>query len=222
MTAKPNHPRLLNTVAHGQTKSSSMSKMMKKMAMVENLMAKRPSGSITGSLPHSKGSCFTGEVRRGARDDRLLADLLQDATDLTVYEVEDKDPLTPGTVHIAPANYHVLIEDGYASLNIDAPVRFSRPSIDVMFTSAADIYGPAVIGVVLTGANEDGARGLAHIVKHGGRALVQNPKTAEIPIMPTAAIRAVSSAEVLSLDGLVARLIELSASQARVGAGRAE
>jgi two-component system, chemotaxis family, protein-glutamate methylesterase/glutaminase len=159
---------------------------------------------------------------RSPGSERLLGQLLQDATDLRVCEIEDKDELTPGTVHLAPANYHVLIEDGYASLSLEEPVRFSRPSIDVMLTSAADTYGAAAIGVVLTGANEDGAQGLAHIVKRGGRALVQNPKTAEIPIMPEAAIRAVPTAEVLSLDALVSRLIELSADHAQVGAGRAE
>jgi two-component system chemotaxis response regulator CheB len=89
-----------------------------------------------------------------------------------------------------------------------------------MFTSAADTYQAAAIGVVLTGANEDGARGLAHIVKRGGRALVQDPKTAEIPIMPEAAIRAVPSSEVLPLDALVPRLIGLSLERAEVGAGR--
>jgi two-component system, chemotaxis family, protein-glutamate methylesterase/glutaminase len=159
---------------------------------------------------------------RSPDSERLLGQLLQDATDLRVCEIEDKDELTPGTVHLAPANYHVLIEDGYASLSVEEPVRFSRPSIDVMLTSAADTYGAAAIGVVLTGANEDGAQGLAHIVKRGGRALVQNPKTAEIPIMPEAAIRAVPTAEVLSLEALVSRLIELSADRAEVGAGRAE
>ena len=159
---------------------------------------------------------------RSTDSEHLLGQLLQDATDLRVCEIEDKDELAPGTVHLAPANYHVLIEDGYASLSVEEPVRFSRPSIDVMLTSAADTYGSAAIGVVLTGANEDGAQGLAHIVKRGGRALVQNPKTAEIPTMPEAAIRAVPTAEVLPLDALVSRLIELSADHAEVGAGRAE
>jgi two-component system chemotaxis response regulator CheB len=125
-------------------------------------------------------------------------------------------------VHLAPANYHVLIEEGYLSLTVEEPVRFSRPSIDVMLTSAADTYGAATIGVVLTGANEDGARGLADIVKRGGRALVQDPKAAEIPIMPAAAIRAVPTAEVLPLKKIVSRLIELSADNARVAAGRAQ
>ena len=159
---------------------------------------------------------------RSNDSERLLSQLLQDATDLRVCEIEDKDELTPGTVHLAPANYHVLIEEGYVSLTIEEPVRFSRPSIDVMLTSAADTYGSAAIGIVLTGANEDGAQGLAQIVKRGGRAFVQDPKTAEIPIMPTAAIRAVPTAEVLPLDVLVSRLIKLSADAPKVVAGRAQ
>jgi two-component system chemotaxis response regulator CheB len=147
---------------------------------------------------------------RGKDSEGLLGELLQDATELRVSEAEDKVPLTPGGVYIAPANYHVLIEQGYLSLSIDEPVRFSRPSIDVMFSSAADSYHAAAIGVVLTGANEDGSRGLAQIAARGGKALVQDPKTAEIPIMPTAAVNAVPSAEVLPLDALGPRLIELS------------
>jgi two-component system chemotaxis response regulator CheB len=151
---------------------------------------------------------------RSKDSERLLVQLLQDATDLQVCEIEDKDPLSSGTVHVAPANYHVLIENGYASLSIEEPVRFSRPSIDVTFASAADAYGSATVGIVLTGANEDGARGLEHIVKRGGRALVQDPKTAEIPIMPEAAIRAVPTAEVLPLNRLAPRLLELSLERA--------
>jgi two-component system, chemotaxis family, protein-glutamate methylesterase/glutaminase len=176
---------------------------------------------LLGNLPADFSIPVVVVQHRSPDSERLLGQLLQDATELKVCEIEDKDELTPGTVHLAPANYHVLIEDGYVSLTIEEPVRFSRPSIDVLLTSAADTYRSAAIGVVLTGANEDGARGLAHIVKRGGRALVQNPKTAEIPIMPEAAIRAVPTAEVLSLDKLVSRLIELSADHAQVGAGRA-
>jgi two-component system, chemotaxis family, protein-glutamate methylesterase/glutaminase len=158
---------------------------------------------------------------RSNDSDRLLAEILQDATDLRVSEVEDKEPLTPGTVHIAPANYHVLVDDGYLSLTLDEPVRFSRPSIDVMFTSAADMYGSGTIGVVLTGANEDGAQGLSDIVKRGGRALVQDPRTAEIAIMPDAAVKAVPSAEVLPLEALAPRLIQLSRQRAKVRARKA-
>jgi two-component system, chemotaxis family, protein-glutamate methylesterase/glutaminase len=155
---------------------------------------------------------------RSSDSDRLLADLLQDTTDLTVSEVEDKDPLTPGTVLIAPANYHVLVDDGFLSLTLEEPVRFSRPSIDVMFSSAADMYGSATIGVVLTGANDDGARGLSDIVKRGGRALVQDPRTAEIAVMPYAAVKAVPSAEVLPLEAMAPRLVQLSRERAKAGA----
>jgi two-component system, chemotaxis family, protein-glutamate methylesterase/glutaminase len=175
---------------------------------------------LLGDLPTDFKIPVVVVQHRSKDSERLLVHLLQDATELTVCEIEDKDPLTQGTVHVAPANYHVLIEDGYCSLTIEEPVRFSRPSIDVMFSSAADTYGSAAIGVVLTGANEDGARGLAHIVKRGGLALVQDPKTAEIPIMPEAAIRAVPTGEVLPLDALAPRLVGLSLESAKGGVGR--
>jgi two-component system chemotaxis response regulator CheB len=173
---------------------------------------------LLGALPGNFSVPIVLVQHRRNDSDRLLAELLQDATDLTVCEVEDKEPLTPGTVHIAPANYHVLIDDGFLSLSLEEPVRFSRPSIDVMFSSAADTYGSAAIGVVLTGANEDGARGLSDIVNRGGRALVQDPRSAEIATMPSAAVKAVPSAEVLPLERLGPRLIELSREGAAVGA----
>jgi two-component system, chemotaxis family, protein-glutamate methylesterase/glutaminase len=167
-------------------------------------------GILLGGLPADFSVPVAVVQHRGRDSEKLLGELLQDATDLIVCEIEDKAPLTPGMVHVAPANYHVLVEDGYFSLTIEEPVRFSRPSIDVLFTSAADTYDARVIGIVLTGANEDGSRGLAHIAKRGGKALIQDPKTAEVPIMPEAAIRAVPGAEILALDRLAPRLIELS------------
>jgi two-component system chemotaxis response regulator CheB len=176
---------------------------------------------LLGDLPTDFSIPVVVVQHRSKDSEHLLVRLLQDATDLRVCEIEDKDPLTPGTVHVAPANYHVLIEHGYASLTIEEPVRFSRPSIDVMLSSAGDTYRSEAIGVVLTGANEDGARGLAHLAKRGGRGLVQDPKTAEIPIMPEAAIRAVPTAEVLSLSALGRRLIELGREPATVASGRA-
>jgi two-component system chemotaxis response regulator CheB len=173
---------------------------------------------LLGDLPVDFAIPVVVVQHRSKDSERLLVQLLQDATDLQVCEIEDKDPLTAGRVHVAPANYHVLIEDGYSSLTIEEPVRFSRPSIDVMFSSAADTYRSAAIGVVLTGANEDGARGLAHIARRGGRTLVQDPKTAEIAIMPEAAIRAVPTGEILPLERLAPRLIELSLEHAPAGA----
>jgi two-component system chemotaxis response regulator CheB len=163
-------------------------------------------GSLSGDFPLP----IVVVQHRSKDSDRLLAQLLQDATDLEVCEVDDKDLLEAGKVHVAPADYHVMVERGYLSLTIEAPVRYSRPSIDVMFTSAADAYGTEAIGVVLTGANEDGSHGLAHIAQRGGKAIVQSPKTAEIPTMPDAALRAVPGAEALALPDIGKRLIELS------------
>jgi two-component system chemotaxis response regulator CheB len=171
---------------------------------------------LLGALPAGYPIPIVVVQHRSKDSDMLLVRLLQDATELNVCEIEDKDVLCAGTVHIAPADYHVLIEPGYLSLTIEEPVRFSRPSIDVMFTSAADTYGTGAIGVVLTGANEDGAGGLARIVRAGGRGLIQDPKTAEIPIMPAAAIKAVPTAEVVPLDKLAPRLIQLSEEKPRV------
>ncbi|HWL41247.1 MAG TPA: chemotaxis protein CheB [Gemmatimonadaceae bacterium] len=172
---------------------------------------------LLGDLPADFSVPIAVVQHRSKDSERLLPQLLQDATKLTVCEMDDKDPLVPGTVHLAPANYHALIDHGSISLTIEDYVRFSRPSIDVLFSSAADTYRSATIGVVLTGANEDGSRGLQHIVKRGGRALVQDPKTAEIPIMPAAAIQSVPSAEVLQLDRIAARLVELALEPARKG-----
>lgn len=172
---------------------------------------------LLGDLPGDFGIPIAVVQHRSKDSERLLPQLLQDATALRVCEMEDKDVLSPGTVHLAPANYHALIDAGHISLTIEEPVRFSRPSIDVLFTSAADTYRSGTIGVILTGANEDGARGLHHIVLRGGLALVQDPKTAEIPIMPDAAIKAVPSAEILPLDAIAPRLVELSLEPAKAG-----
>jgi two-component system chemotaxis response regulator CheB len=172
---------------------------------------------LLGGLPADFSVPIVVVQHRSKDSDRLLPQLLQDWTDLKVCEVEDKDELCEGTVHVAPANYHVLVESGYLSLSIEEPVRFSRPSLDVTVSSAADTYGARAIGIVLTGANEDGARGLAHIVKRGGRAFIQDPRTAEIPIMPEAAIRAVPTAEVIPLGNLAPRLIAVSQQKVKAG-----
>ncbi|MEO8194941.1 MAG: chemotaxis protein CheB [Gemmatimonadales bacterium] len=149
---------------------------------------------------------------RSRHADNLLASLLQDMTKLRVVDVEDKEPLEPGCVYIAPANYHMLVEDGHLSLTTDPMVRFSRPSIDVTFTSAGDAYRTGTVGVVLTGANEDGSRGLRHIVNRGGKAIIQDPATAESRTMPDAALAIVPEAEVLPLGEIPPRLIALVAS----------
>ena len=147
---------------------------------------------------------------RSRHADNLLASLLQDVTPLRVVDVEDKEPLDPQSVYIAPANYHLLVETGYLSLTTDPLVRFSRPSIDVTFMSAGDAYRAGTVGVVLTGANDDGARGLRHIVDRGGKGIVQDPTTAESVAMPAAALKMVPEAEVLPLSDIPPRLVSLT------------
>jgi two-component system chemotaxis response regulator CheB len=148
---------------------------------------------------------------RSKHSDDLLVSLLQSVTPLRVVDVEDKEPLAPASVYIAPANYHLMVEQGYLSLTTDPLVRFSRPSIDVTFASAADSYRKATIGVVLTGANDDGTRGLRRIVDNGGKGIVQDPVTAESKVMPASAAEAVPEAEVISLDAIPPRLVMLAA-----------
>ena len=147
---------------------------------------------------------------RSKHADNLLAGLLQDMTPLRVVDVEDKEPLLAGSVYIAPANYHMMVDSGHLSLTTDPMVRFSRPSIDVTFISAGDSYPGRTLGVVLTGANDDGARGLRHIVNRGGRGIVEDPKTAESKAMPAAAMQAVPEAEVLPLAKIGPRLVEIT------------
>ena len=139
-----------------------------------------------------------------------LADLLQQQTALKVVEAEDKIPLEPGTVYLAPADYHLLVESrGMLALSTDGPVRAARPSIDVFFETAAEAYGRALLGVLLTGASADGAQGLAAIKAQGGRAIVQDPATAECRTMPAAALAATAVDYVLPLAKIGEHLVTL-------------
>jgi two-component system chemotaxis response regulator CheB len=165
--------------------------------------------ALTGVLPREFGLPIAVIQHRHKDSDRLLATLLQERTALTVCEVEDKQPILPGFLFVAPADYHLLVERGHFSLSTDAPVRYSRPSIDVAFTSTADAYGRRAVGIVLTGANADGAEGLATIAKRGGLAIVQSPATAESPAMPRAALDAVPSAHVLPIPAIAELLTAL-------------
>jgi two-component system, chemotaxis family, protein-glutamate methylesterase/glutaminase len=151
---------------------------------------------------------------RHRQSDHLLPTLLQDSTALPVCEIEDKSPITGGHVHVAPADYHLLIEYGSFSLSIDEPVRYSRPSIDVTFVSAADTYGRRAVGVILTGANADGSRGLERIHERGGLALVQLPATAESPMMPAAALHCVPTARALPIAEIATTLAALAPAAA--------
>ncbi|WP_143177723.1 chemotaxis protein CheB [Cystobacter ferrugineus] len=119
----------------------------------------------------------------------LLVDIFAPRCALPVREAQDKEPVKPGTVYFAPPDYHLMVDKGPTlSLSVDEPVHYSRPSIDVLFESAAYIYGARLAAVILTGANEDGAQGLAAVRAAGGVTLVQSPETAHMPVMPAAAL----------------------------------
>ena len=150
-------------------------------------------------------------VQHRSKDSAALRDLIQDCTSLIVCEVEDKQPIMGGYIYLAPPDYHLLVDGDEFSLSVDEPVRYSRPSIDVFFESVAERFGPQAVGVVLTGANDDGSRGLSQIDARGGLALVQDPRTAECPIMPRAALRAVPTAQALALERMTPHLISLAA-----------
>lgn len=139
-------------------------------------------------------------------DEELLTSLLNRHTALCVADVEDKSPLEPGTVLIAPPGYHVLLDEGAAELSLDEPVQFARPSIDVLFESAADAYGPRAVGVLLTGANEDGAHGLCTIGARGGHTVVQDPATCVRQEMVRAALATMEPDAVVRLDDIAAHL----------------
>ena len=152
--------------------------------------------------------------RRSDSDHDRLAQLLGARCALPVCEAEDKQSLDPGTVLLAPADYHLLVEPGSVALSVDAPEHFSRPSIDVLLGSAADSYAERAAGVVLTGANADGADGLARIARRGGVAIVQDPETALRREMPDAALAATPDACVLRIDEIGPLLESLVGSRA--------
>jgi two-component system chemotaxis response regulator CheB len=169
---------------------------------------------LVGNLPATfRTPCVLIQHRHRQSDHYLLSTFLQERTRLAVTEVEDKMPIEQGTLFVAPADYHLLVDRGFFTLSTDPPVRYSRPSIDVTFSSAADAYGAGTIGVVLTGANSDGSRGLRRIFDRGGVALVQEPSTAESPTMPASAIRCVPEAQVQPIAQIAATLASLDRSE---------
>jgi two-component system chemotaxis response regulator CheB len=158
---------------------------------------------------HSCNAALVIVQHRSPQADATLVDLLAQHCALPVSEPCDRDPIEPGHVYLAPADYHLLVEPGCFSLSIDPPVSFARPSIDVLFESVAAAYGSAAIGFVLTGSSRDGARGAAAIKRAGGRVFVEDPMLAHSPVAPEAALAAADVDGVLPLDGLAAVLNRL-------------
>ena len=138
---------------------------------------------------------------RSPEADDFLVGHLNEKSVVTVKEAEGREPLCPGVVYIAPPDYHLLIEeDRTFSLSQEERLHFSRPSIDVLFDTAADAFGPSLVGIILTGANSDGSAGLKKIKEGGGMTIVQDPATAYVSVMPKAAIQATEVDHILPLD----------------------
>lgn len=143
---------------------------------------------------------------RAAESDATLERLLARSSALPVVQVDDKEPIEAGRIYVGPPDYHLLVDGGHFSLSIEGPVRFSRPSIDLLFESAADAFGSQLIAVVLTGANDDGCRGVLAVKEAGGLAIAQDPEEAERPEMPRGAIASGGVDRVLRLAAIAEQL----------------
>jgi two-component system chemotaxis response regulator CheB len=176
------------------------------LAALEQIIAQLPLGFRT---PIAIAQHRAADSGSGA-----LQEMLARRSQHDVCEAGDKDRIEPGRIYVAPPDYHLLVEpDGFA-LSTEAAVNYSRPSIDVLFDSAADVYGERLIGVVLTGANDDGAYGLMRVRRRGGLTVVQDPATAERPEMPRAAIATGAAQRVLPLDEIAPLLVSMDRTPA--------
>ncbi|MFQ4143181.1 chemotaxis protein CheB [Chlorogloeopsis sp. ULAP02] len=171
---------------------------------------------ILSGLPKNFPVPIAVVQHRHKDSDQTLRALLQNYTPLSVKEAEDKEEILPGSVYLAPADYHLLIENkdktvnyDYFTLSTDAPVTYARPSIDVLFETAADAYAKNVIGVLLTGANQDGVQGLTKIKVRGGLTIVEDPSTASCPIMPAAAITTGMVDKIIPLEDIAFFLVNI-------------
>jgi two-component system chemotaxis response regulator CheB len=167
--------------------------------------------NLPGSLPVP----LAVVLHRHKETEEQLAPFLQTGSALVVSEALDKEPIQPGRIYIAPPDYHLLVEPTCFNLSTDEPVQHARPSIDVLFESAADAFGPRVIGVVLTGAGSDGAHGAAQIKRRGGQVVVQDPETAESPAMPSAVLKATQTPFVRPLNQIAETLNQLTQAMLR-------
>jgi two-component system, chemotaxis family, protein-glutamate methylesterase/glutaminase len=141
----------------------------------------------------------------------LLVQIFEKRCALPIREADDKEPIEPGTIYFAPPDYHMLVERSrQIALSTDEPVHFSRPSVDVLFESAADVYAERLMGVILTGANEDGASGLHAIHRAGGVTVVQQPDSAKVPLMVVSALQRHPADFVLSLPQIAELLVGLA------------
>ena len=170
--------------------------------------------AMLGSLPKHLSTPIVAVLHQRPSSDSAMAEILAATCSLDIKLAEDKEPMATSTVYLAPPGYHLLIENDLSfSLSLDPRVSFARPSIDVLFESAADAIGPLLTGVLLSGANQDGCAGLLRIRRLGGRTIVQSPDTAEAPAMPLAAIQAGAAELVLPLDHIAPQLVRAAFSE---------
>jgi len=168
-------------------------------------------GTVLRGLPAEFPVPIVIAQHRGEETPSGLAEALGRRSVIRVVEANDKDVPEPGAAYLAPPGYHLLVERGSLALSTDDVVRFSRPSIDVLFESVADAYGDEAVGVILTGASDDGAAGLARIRARGGVTIVQEPASAERRTMPEAALASVEPSRVLALDEIAPFLVKVCA-----------
>ena len=143
-------------------------------------------------------------LHRKSGEDTMLEDIIAIKTKIPVHQVDDKVTILPGFIYVAPAGYHMLFENNFTiSLDTSPLVNYSRPSIDVCFESASEVYGANLIGILLSGANNDGTEGLITIQNNLGKTVVQSPKTAEIAFMPENAISKMRPDYILDVAGLL-------------------
>lgn len=153
-------------------------------------------------------------LHRKASHDETLVELLSTKTNWPVREAEEKEPILPGHIYIAPPDYHLLVESDHTfSLDVSEKVNYSRPSIDITFESAAEVYGPALLAILLSGANADGQQGMHNIKAAGGTCVVQHPESAEVAYMPMQAIGNVEIDAILHAEELAPFLNQLFASR---------
>lgn len=169
--------------------------------------------TVLGNLPKQFTLPIVVVQHRSFDESGLLAPLLATFVQLPVVEVDDKQEIEGGRIFVAPPNYHILIDGSNLALSTEAPVLDLRPSIDVLFESAADCFGEGVLGLLLTGMSRDGIAGLKRIRERGGLTLIQNPAAAEGRIMRDAAIEAGIADRILPLENIARFLVDLSVGQ---------
>lgn len=170
--------------------------------------------NIFSMLPKDFGISIVVVQHVGARSDNEWIRHLNNKSRMPIKEADEKEKIESGKAYIAPANYHLLVEkDKTFTLTVDERVNFARPSIDVLFESAAEAYTNSMIGIVLTGANSDGTKGAQRIQELGGLTIVQDPETAEASYMPASAIAAITPDHILPLEKIIALLIKIDKKQ---------